>query len=339
MKKTILALSLIAAANAFAARLDIQPRRALDPVDSERMARVLRDARSEFTLEDGSKWIIHRVPAQNEPSAYGVTRFGADGSARVFLVSDWLPKGSIPRGWCGQVSAVAQLSDGRVLASAGWTDGTNSHNGIFVLRALPDGRYATDQLIELPGVAQIAGGPRNTIAAVTDDASIAGGGPLLTLLDTQGHVLGRWFDGAALSAPAAAQNSVQARLQRISESRFALYDPSVEMIRVFDLAVANGRATLAVRTNVFVGDDAVSAGLHLIGIEAAADGDVLVARSGVIRGKPGTQLTVYDQHGGVRQSTTLDRPWNFMLRENGRIRGVVMRGDVVLDTIGMRAAE
>jgi hypothetical protein len=337
MKKTILTLSLLLAANAFSARLDIQPRTALEPVASARKAKVLRQARASITLDDGSQWIIHRVPAQHEPGAFGVTRFGADGSARVFLVSDWLPKGSIPRGLCGQVRGVTQLTDGRVAVSAAWTDGVTSHNAIFVLRVREDGRYDTERVIEVPGVSHIAAGPRSSIVAVTNDASRHGGGPMATVFDAQGRVLGAYFDqDSLLSPPAAAQNALQARLQRVGENGFALYDPQGDLIRVFELDVSARDVTLTPQANIFVGDDASTADLQVLGIEPTADGDIVVARVGLVRGNPTTQLTVYDRLGGVKESATLDRPWNLMLRENGRIQGLVLRGDASLDTVALR---
>jgi hypothetical protein len=339
MKKTAIVLSILVAANVLAARIDIEPNRKLEAVDSERKARVLRDARGTFALEDGSQWITHSVPAKGEPSAIGVTRFGPDGSARVFLVSDWLPKGAIPRGRCGQVFSVALLNDGRVAVSAGWNDG-DSHNAVFVLRGLDDGRYATVKVIELPGVRQIAGGPGDTFVAVTSNASILGGGPMLTIIDTDGKILGGFFDGdPILNISRAVQNASAACLQRLGESRYALYDQSTEFIRVFDVGLEGTRANVATRTTIFIGDDPAGAELRVLGMKALADGDLLVARMGFIRGRAGTQLTIYDTNGGLKQSSVLEQPWNFMLQEHDRIRGVVMRDGVSLDTVNIRAAQ
>jgi hypothetical protein len=328
MRNALVILCLLTAAAAPAARTDDGRPRPLERVASERKARVLRDARAVFNLDDGSEWITHSVPAAAEPSAIGVTRFDAGGDARVFLVSDWLPKGTIPRGRAGQVYSVALLTDGRVAVSAGWNDGA-SHNAIFVLHALDDGRYAADKVIELPGVAQVGGGPRNTIAAVTVDASIAGGGPMLTIFDTDGRSLGRFFDGdPSLGAREAVQNANAARLQRVGERRFALYDRASGFLRLFDVDVADARAQAATRSFVDVGND-----LAVLAIQPAADGDFVVARSGMIRGRLGTELTVYDGNGVRKESTLLEHPWNFVLRENGRLRGVVMRDGVMLDNV------
>jgi hypothetical protein len=337
MKSTGIVVCLLVAANALAVRMDIDPHRKLEPAGSERLTKVLLDARGTFALEDGSQWIRHRVPAAAEPSAIGVTRFGPDGSARVYLVSDWLPKGTIPRGRCGQVFGVALLTDGRVAVSAGWNDGNDSYNAVLVLHALDDGRYATDKVIELPGVAQIAGGPRNTFVAVTSTVSIPGGGPMLTIFDTDGKILGRFFDGDPfLNIIQAVQNASAARLQRLGESRFALYDHATEIIRVFDVDFAGSRANVKTRASIFI-DDAAGADVRVVGMQPSSDGDLLVARTGVIRGRPGTQLTIYDENGGVKQSSVLEHPWNFMLQEHGRVRGVVMRDGISLDTVIIRA--
>lgn len=339
MRNTMLILSLLLTANALGERWDIQPHKPFVAVQSPRKAKALRDARAAYTLSDGSQWITHSVPAQREPSAIGVTRFGVDGSARVFLVSDWLPKGTIPRGSCGQVYGVALLTDGRVAISAGWTDGHASHNGIFILRATEDRDYAVDKLIEVPGVAQIAGAPRNTILAVTDDATLRGGGPLLTLFDTQGRRLGTLFDKhLPISASEAARNAINARLQRINERGFALYDPSEAQVHVFDVDVleSGNEAIVTPRRGIFVGDDASTANLPVLAIDARDDGDLLVARAGLMSGAPGTRLTIYGRDGAPKQSATLDRPWNLTIRENGQLRGVLLRHDVVLDSAVMR---
>jgi hypothetical protein len=331
-------LLLIVAANAFAARLDVQPRMLDTAVESPRKAQVLRTARAAFVLSDGSEWITHPAPAQREPNAVAVSRFAPDGSVRVFLVSDWLPKGSIPRGWCGQVYGVTLLTDGRVAVSAGWTDGRESHNGIFILRALEDGSYTSDKLIELPGVSDISGGPRNTILAVTDNPSLPGGGPLLTLLNAEGRLIGHLFDeDRPMSASEASQNAMKARLQRLGEHGFALYDPAADLVRVFDVVVRGTEATVTPLRQIFIGDDVTVAHAPVLGIHGDGNGDIVVVRVGRIGGTPGTQLTIYGRDGAVKEAVTLQRPWQLMLRETGRVRGVLLKDRVVLDTIGIRA--
>ncbi len=336
MRKTILGLLLLSAGNALALRLNVEPRRGFDPVDSPRKAKVLLDSRAAFTLEDGSQWITHGIPAQREPGAIGVTRFGPDGTVRLFLLSDWLPQGSIPGGMCGQIYGVALLTDGRVAVSAGWTDGHDSHNAILILNLRRDGRYDTDKVIEVPGVAQIAGAPRNTVLAITNDANLRGGGPLLTLYDTAGRRRAALFDDQlSVSASEAAQSSMKARLHRTGERGFVFYDPYKDSVIVFDLEVVEKEVIFTPIHVAFIGEDAATAGLPVLGIDASPDGDVVVARVGMIRGTYGTQLTVYGSDGSVKQSTTLDRPWNLILRENDRIRGVVLRDGVVLDTVAI----
>lgn len=337
MKITLLAVSLLLVTNALAVRLEVKERMTFEPVASARKAGVLRDARAAFTLSDGSQWITHSVPADNEPGAIGVTRFGTDGSERVFLLSDWLPEKSIPRGWAGQVYGVALLDDGRIAVSGGWTDGRNSHNAILVLRARKDGGYDTERVNEVPGVSQIAGAQRNTILAVTSDASMKDGGPLMTLYDTEGRIRARMFaQKGRFSAAEAARNAAKVHLHRISEKTFAFYDPTSDEVGVFDLEVTADEAIFSGRTVLFVGDDTSTAGLPVVGIDTWADGDILVARAGNIRGRMGTELTIYGSDHSVKQVTFLDRPWNLMLREKDRVHGVVRKGDVALDTVVLR---
>lgn len=335
MKKITLFVSLFLAANALAARIDVPTRAGLEKVESPRKARVLGDARAAFTLDDGSQWITHGAPALREPGAIAVTRFGPDGSARAFIVSDWLPKGSIPIGWCGQVYGVALLDDGRVAVSAGWTDGRSSHNGIFVLRTGPDGGYTSERLIEVPGVARLVGASRNTILAVTTDATRRGGGPLLTLFDTTGRKFGTLFDhDRPISVPEAVQNAAKARLLKVGQDLFAFYDPFVESVIVFEMKVGENDALVSGRRTIFIGDDASTADLPVLGIDVSEDGDILVARVGMVRGTPATQLTLYGMDGLAKQSATVER--NLMFREDGRIRGVVMRNGVGLDSVSLR---
>lgn len=337
MKKLMLVVSLLLTVNSYAAKLDAPPRRNLNPVKSPRQAEVMREARAIFALADGSLWVTHPVPAESEPSALGVTRFGTDGSAKVFLLSDWLPKGAVPNGWCGQVYGVTMLTDGRVAVSGGWTDGRDSHNAIFVLRRVADGTYSTDRKFEWAGVADIVGGPNNTILAVTSNASLRNGGPLLTLFTAGGAVIGTH---AACNPPQAKlealQNARKARLRRVGRNRFAVYEPAVDSVAIVDVEITRGGSTWSTAGHVFVGDDAHTAHLPFIGFEVSPDGnEVLVARTGPIDGRYGTQLTLYSRRGigEVKQKTVTDMPWNFMIRQNNEVHGVVRHRDVLLDTV------
>jgi len=336
MRMTIAVLSLLLAVEVSALNVAIPAQRTLNPVVSPRKAKVLRDARAAFTLPDGSQWIVHTVPAKREPSALGVTRFGADGAARVFLVSDWLPEGTIPGGSAGQVYGVGMLNDGRVLVSAGWQNHGGSHNAIFVLSAEAGGTYHTDKVFEVPGAAEIVGGPVNTILAVTNYPAMRGGGPLLTHFNTEGLRLGA-FGSGDVSPAAAAKSAMAARLHRINENLYALYIPSREEVAVFHLSPGDREFIWSPRRHVFLGEDAAAAGMRVLGLESAgmAD-DLLVVRSGLYRGRPGTLLTVFGKYHKEKQSEFLDVPWNLMLREFGVIHGVVHRGDVHLDTVALK---
>ena len=337
MKTTVSILALLFATNALAIELHVPPRRELEAVASPRKAKVLRDARAAFTLPDGSQWITHSVPAKREPSAIGVTRFDRDGSATVFLVSDWLPKGTIPGGFCGQVYGVAQLTDGRVAVSAGWTTGAASHNGIFVLRRRDDGRYDTDSRFELPGVGQIAGGPANMIVAVTVDATRGDGGPLLSVFDTDGTVRARAFAQDPSSSAEALRNAHDTHVLRVSDDLYAIYTPFDEQVFLYEMRHVEPELIFHGIRGTFVGDDAGLATARVLGIDVTPNGDILVVRSGMIQGRPGTNLTVYTKKfRDIKQSETLDIPWSLLLREHGQLRGLVHRDGVQLDTVHVR---
>ncbi|HYR29361.1 MAG TPA: hypothetical protein VEU30_12900, partial [Thermoanaerobaculia bacterium] len=322
------------ALDAAAVSLNVPAQRSLHPVTTERKAKVLRDGRSSFTLPDGSQWVVHSVPAQSEPSALGVTRFAADAPARVFLVSDWLPHRTIPKGWAGQVYGVGMLNDGRVLVSAGWHNRTGSHNAIFVLRARQDGTYHTDKVIEVPGVGEVIGGPANTILAITTRPDVRGG-HLLSHFSTEGVFLGGHAGlGADLPPRAAAQNAMHARLHRIHENQYALYDPSAEKVFVFNLRRGDGEYIWQGHGHIFLGEDAGTAGMRVLGMESIGD-ELVVVRSGKYRGRLGTLLTVFDRLQKEKQSEFLDVPWNYMLRESGEIHGVVFKDDVQLDKVAV----
>ncbi|MEA2337171.1 MAG: hypothetical protein QOE82_1178 [Thermoanaerobaculia bacterium] len=326
--------------NAAAARLKVDPARRLEPVGSERMARVMRDAYAMFALPDGSKWIVHKVPAKREPGAMGVTRFGPDGAAHVFLLSDWLPKGTIPGGWCGQVYGVARFDDGRIGVSGGWTDGVNVHNAIFILGGRDHGAFDVEKLVELPSVRQLCAGPDDTILAITSDPGKRDGGPLLSLVRADGTVLPLGFLSAMpISAGDAAQRATKARISRYAERRFALYDPQIESVVLFDLRVAKGEAVLAGNNVIFIGDDPHDPAL--LGFDVRPDGDLVVIRTGTVSGATATHLAVYDGSGAApalrKQTVITAHPWNFALPEAGGLRGVVFHDGVEFDTVEVEA--
>lgn len=335
MRNALLAVMLFLSTNALGARLEVPAGGGLTVIESPRKASKLRDARAVFTLPDGSLWVAHPAPAQREPNAIAVTRFEPDGSAAAFAISDWLPKGSIPRGWCGQVYGVTQLTDGRVAVSGGWTDGTESHNGVFILRRRQDGRYDTDRVVKLAGVGEIAGTAGNGIIAVTDDPMRADHGAILTVIDAAGNAFAALHGNKTetLTAVEAAQNTASAKLQRIHDNGFAFYNPAAEEIYIFELRVGHRQASIKGWYSVFTGDDAELAKLPVVGLEVTDDRDVVVARTGRFRGRIGTHLTVYDQIGRVKETKALDRAWNHVIREQGKLHGVVNSGEIVLDTV------
>jgi hypothetical protein len=188
-----------------------------------------------------------------------------------------------------------------------------------------------------PGVAQIIGGPGNTIIAATSDASMKNGGPMITLFDANGNAIGA-HDGTGVNRGSkleALQHARNVCLQRISENRFAMYEPASSMILIQDVeAEAKGNHWTGI-SGIFTGDDPHTAHLPVIGFEVSADGnEVLVARTGQIHGRYATQLRLYvTRSHDVKQTSVTEVPWNFMLRDNDRVHGVVRHKDVVLDTV------
>lgn len=341
MKRTLIAVTLLLATNASAVRLEVRPAASLSRVDAPRKAMKLSEARGVFRLDDGSLWVSHPAPARREPSAIAVTRFDPDGSATAFLVSDWLPKGTIPRGLCGQVRSVTQLTDGRIAISAGWNDGAQSHNGVFILRRRDDGRYDTERLVELPGVSQIVGTHRNGILAVTDNPSRRDHGAILTVIDAEGNAFGVQLspETETLTAVEAAQNASRAKLQRVGQNLFAFYNPAIEEVLTLRIDVGHREATIAARNNLFIGDDAALAALPVVAINVTDDDDLVVVRVGDLRGVIGTHITVYGADNSVKETKTLDRPWNHVIREKGKLHGVVNRGEILLDTVNLTAEQ
>jgi hypothetical protein len=334
VRRLFLAASLVIAANAFAVRLEVAPETALTPVDSPRQAEALRNAIGVFRLPDRSLWVTRLKPSALDPSAMPVTRFAADSSVKEFFLSEWLPKGTLANDHGGQVRAVTQLDDGRVVVSGGWNDGKASYNAVFILRARDDGHYETEKVIRMPGVSGIAAIGGNSIVAVTDDAMRRG--PLLTLVNTEGQRRGILASDPAMSAIAAAQNASSGRLQRVGESSIAFYNPSEQKIYLIELNASSKDDVVAEKRVVSIGGDAALASLRVVGIDIAKDGDVIVARVGPLDGAFGTHLTIYGADDKVKKTVTVDRPWNHMLREEGRLQGVVPGRpgrDISFDTV------
>lgn len=334
MKLRILLVLFAVTSQAFAARLDVDSKRPMEAITSERKANVLIQARRVFSLPDGSLWVTHPVPAEREPSALGVTRFSADGSARVFLLTDWMRKGEVRHGWCGQVYGVALLDDGHLAVSGGWTDGSNSHNAIFVLKPRADGGYDTINRFDVPGVAELVAAAPDRIFAITNDPSRAGGGALLTLYNQEGVAISGYApENRNTSVLEAAQNARNSRVVRISRYRFAIYNAFDRTVDVLDVKPETARgAVFAPFSKIFIDGDATIANLPVIGI-AATQKEVLVVRSGNVRGHFGTLFTAYNSLADVTAESFLDRPWNFVFPENGKLRGVVHYKDAMLDTI------
>jgi hypothetical protein len=341
MKTLYAACLLLVAVDAFGVRLEAKKDHPLKPVDSPRQEKVWREARGAFSLPDGSLWITHAAPARMEPSAMGVTRFGADGSARLFLLSDWLPKETLALGWVGQIYGVALRTDGRVAVSGGWMDRHGEvHNGLLFLRAREDGAYEVEKVIDLPGIGHIIDGPNATILAITHDA-LQKEPELLSIFNSDGVRIGTMFPQRQPSVVAAAQNASAARVKRVSKNRFALYDPAAQQIIVWDFVVdANNRGGVHTPlTHIFIGDDPTIDNLRVLDFEPSPDGrEAVVVRSGNVRGTYGTLLTVYRAPRDVKESTFLDRPWRFTIRDRKSdvLQGVVFKKDVLIDTVHLR---
>lgn len=336
MRKLLLATCLLVAVNAFAVRLEVGPSTALTPIDSARKVEALRNAIGVFRLPDGSLWVTRLAPSAQDPSAMPVTRFAADHSVTEFFLSQWLPKGTLPNDRGGQVRAVTQLDDRRLAVSGGWNDGNASHNAVFILRPCADGSYEPEKVIRMPGVSAIAAIGGNSIVAVTDDTMRRDHGPLLTLLDTAGRRRGILPNDPAMSVMAAVQNASSARLQRVGDNSIAFYNPAEQQVHVLEFNTSAKDDPVVAKRAVSIGGDAALAKLNVVGFDVAEDGDLVIARVGRLGETIGTHLTVYGRDNRAKQTVTVDRPWNHMLREKGRLQGVVPGRpgrDISFDTV------
>jgi hypothetical protein len=200
----------------------------------------------------------------------------------------------------------------------------------------------TERVIELAGVARITDGPDGTVAALTSNASIRGGGPLLTILLPDGAAIAAYLSPLeTLTAVEAAQNAGKARIQRVGERSFLLYDPSRGSILAFDLTVDVSRheSTFTPIRFTFVDEDPTTADLPVMDISGAEDGDVLVIRTGRVRGRFATLLTVYGSLSSVVEEAVLENPWNHAIAIADEIRGVVLRNSAHFDTIRFRRSK
>lgn len=344
MKKlrSVAVVSMLLASTVFA---DLNVRVAEEPIpSSSARGRVLRNAIKTFVLSDGSEWITHRLSGYRENSPIGITRIDRDGTEELFLGSNWLPDGTTAPGGAGQIYGITDLEGGFAVA-VGWNRDGRSRNAILVL----SGSYETVRIIEVPGISSVVGGPKSTILALTDDAAVAGGGPMLTVFDTAGTVLGRFFPGQSRSPGEAVRNSIRSNLQQIASSRYALYDDLRETMFVFDLHVGdyvmpaprhkwvraagatNGAAKVAEHSRIFVGGDASFAQLVTVATHVAKDGRAIVVRTGLVDGAPRSVAAVYRGDGEVIGTWKSKHPWNTVIRSGNEFRGVVMRDGVVLE--------
>lgn len=309
---------------------------AIDSVEKgSRRAKVLEKSVRTIAFADATEWVIHPVWAARETSPMGVTRFAADGAPELYLVSDWLPKGSIPRGYVGQVYGVADLEDGGVAATVGWNGRRGDvHNAVLFLERRGANDYHLRATVELPGVADVVRGPAGTAVVVTGAAQRTGGGPLLTVVNPTG-VVGEFFTpDTAGDAHLALRNIVHARLQHIGGATYALYDAGRQTLTRFNLIVKReGRAELAVAETFSVDNDpALSAG-RVVGLQVAANGSALIARVGRSESGPQTVVTRFSRTGLVDGTWVSQHPWNAVVPRRGGLGGVVSRGAVLVETV------
>jgi hypothetical protein len=285
------------------------------------------------TFEDETEWIIHPVWAARERSPIGVTRLSADGRAELYLVSDWLPKGSIPRGSVGQVHSVADLGARSIAAAVGWTDPDGEvHNAVLFLDRVDD-KYERRATVDLPGVADVVRGPAGTAIVVTASAHRAGGGPRLTVIAPRG-VVGELLPASEhADARDAVRRLPQTSLQHVGGSEYAFYDPLDRTLYRFTAVLAGERVQFRALENLSIDDDPATSSDRLVGVFAHSDGGALVARVGLRANGPRTVITMFSSTGAVEGTWESEAPWNAVLRRPGGVDGVVSRGGVQIESV------
>jgi hypothetical protein len=330
MKKLVTAVVLFLTLIA-ASPNSLQPKRhSLDAVSDDHRADLLRDAHLMVALGDGSEWAFHSCPARAEKSCIAVTRI-AKGEQTVFLAADFLPNmpgGTIPIGAGGQIYSVANLNGGGVAVSLGWNDGRDSHNAV-VFASPKNDRYSIDRVVEFPTVRAIVPGPRGTVLAITSDSSLAGGGPQLTLVDSNGHTLGQWFEGdRSRSAVRAAQGANDLRLEQVAPGRFALFNPSDMTLRVFDLSE---NASLTMHSTAVINDDL--AGQTIRDVHTSPNGATAIVGVGKIDGEYRTSVNLYSSTGALTGRWFSDSPWHNVDHRGQVFKGIIVRDDVRTETV------
>jgi uncharacterized protein YodC (DUF2158 family) len=341
-----------------AAQSGLQPaQHSFERIEDSRRIMLFRQSRSSQTLSDGTEWVTHPCPARKEPGCIAVTRL-LNGKATTFLAADFLPGApghTVPIGSGGQVYSVAALDDGTQAVSLGWNDGHDSHNAIVFLVSTGD-RYTSARVVELPCVRAIAAGPDGTVLAITSNASVRGGGPRLTLLDSQGTILGSWFDGDPSATPAqAARLASSLRLEKIASGRYTFFDPAVALLRVFNIDGTNP-STRAMNLPNFVQARKGAASAAMTPLAAISLNDDLtgqfvldvhttphlvtsVTTVGSIDGQPRTRVTLYDTNGGVSGRWVSEHPWRHAEHHGNVLTGVVDRDDLWTESVTFRELE
>lgn len=304
MKKSVLLLLLLTtipllAARREGSRFDEIPR---DDPSSALFTRAQRV----IPFADGSRFVVTLAPTATDPKAITGALVMSDRTIHHFTGASLLPEGFLAPGLLGQINSAARLSATELAISLGYLRPGKGAGGAIVLVTLRDGRWTTSRVIDMPtGVRDLAGGPGGTILAVTADVvrmKRDGAAPLVTILDSAGRVAGEWFDVAIANPAAAARNAHRARLQRLGNGSFALFDDASASVRTFDVVAEKDRYTATVRRTIAVGvlpPEAKSAPLILIkGVHVDAAGAVHIVRS-FAGGDVWSTETIYGHDGSV----------------------------------------
>ncbi|MBV9496456.1 MAG: hypothetical protein JOZ54_19575 [Acidobacteria bacterium] len=328
---------------------------AVVPPDS-REARVLSTVRDSFDTDDGVHWLLH--PVEGQPSRqrsgtpYIVTRLDPARPTRLFFATDFLPTETTPRGDIGQIDDLGRIDGETIGVSMVWQDTKwNAHAGLVL--AKPNGdEYTPVRILEAPGIRRAVGGPNGTIVAITHDLR-GGDAPLITVYGRDGAILAEAYPiGRFLKAKQAWQKSWWARIRRLGDDRFALYEPEAKQVRVFrveaprrtedaELFVTaekkrDAEAKIVELASVDVADAGAKAcsdeeGVRVLDIDATPANRVTVVRTGIFDGKYTTLVSVYE-NGEVRAWRN-ENPWRVVWRSGTGWRGVIMKDEILHEDV------
>lgn len=271
---------------------------------TERGLQYHHAARRIIRLADGSDLLIyeplprdHQRPPQMD--AYMLSSRGAE-EDRNFRLSVWIPD-QMAADTYGQITSAAMSGDHQWLAFVGGWSGKSDkrgHNGVFLLQQEPKTRsWRVKSWFDLQGtcVGDIAFGPNDTLLLLAQKPSIL-------VYTFSGQNVGSFID--PLAQPA---STVNARLVRVGDHSYAIYDPENAQVRFIEVT-ATGKDFREIRS---VPLPFTTDRVNLVGFDPRPDGRVVLARSLVEAGRGKTIVTVLDAKGSVAEEWQAPRTWSY----------------------------